>query len=302
MSGKLEWNRDGDGWPNRDFSQFIDVNGLRFHVQCLGDGDPALLVHGTGASTHSFSELATLLSKRFKVIVPDLPGHGFTDMPAYKDLTLPMMAKMLAGLLESLGARPVLAIGHSAGAAILIRMILNDLIAPRLLVSLNGAILPLHGVPGHIFAPLANLFIKSGFMSRFFAWRARHTGLVSNLMRQTGSTIPDTQLTHYETLARSSAHVDAAIGMMANWDLETLEPELVRLDTDVLLISGGNDRMIAPSQSLRLRRILPNAQLELLSDLGHLAHEEDPRTIDAIILDRWEKQSAKGASKVQNEH
>lgn len=287
MSDKLDWDRDGANWPNRAYSQFVDVDGLRVHVQCLGEGDPALLVHGTGASTHSFAELARLLATRFKVIVPDLPGHGFTEAPVYDALALPAMAKTLARLLEELDVSPVLAVGHSAGAAILIRMILDRLIAPKLLVSLNGAILPLHGVQGQFFAPLAHLFIKSGFMSRFFAWRARHTGLVSNLMRQTGSSIPEDQVACYTTLAQSSAHVDAAIGMMANWDLKSLEPDLAKLDTDVLLVSGGNDRMISPSQSLRLRRILPNVRLELLSDLGHLAHEEEPERIEALILDAW---------------
>jgi magnesium chelatase accessory protein len=287
VNNRLDWERDGVDWPNRAFSRFVDVDGLRVHVQSLGKGDPALLVHGTGASTHSFAELAPLLAKRFNVIMPDLPGHGFTEAPAYADLSLPAMATTLARLLDELSAKPVLAIGHSAGAAILVRMILDEMITPRLLVSLNGAILPLHGVQGQFFAPLANLFIKSGFMSRLFAWRARHTGLVSNLMRQTGSSIPEAQLECYGTLARSSAHVDAAIGMMANWDLKSLEPDLAKLDTDVLLVSGGNDRMIAPSQSLRLRRILPNVRLELLSDLGHLAHEEAPETIDALIMDAW---------------
>jgi magnesium chelatase accessory protein len=168
-------------------------------------------------------------------------------------------------------------------------MVLDGLIDPKLLVSLNGAILPLHGVQGRIFAPLANLFIKSGFMSRFFAWRARHTGLVKDLMRGTGSEIPERYLTCYRKLAESSAHVDAAIGMMANWDLNALEPDLASLHVHVVMVTGGNDRMIAPSESLRLRRILPNAHLELLSDLGHLAHEEAPELVGDLILDAWRK-------------
>jgi magnesium chelatase accessory protein len=183
----------------------------------------------------------------------------------------------------------VLAIGHSAGAAILMRMTLDRLIAPTLLVSLNGAILPLHGMQGRLFAPLASLFIRSGFMSRLFAWRARHTALVERLMRQTGSAIPERQLACYARLAESPTHVDAAIGMMANWDLKSLEPDLPGLDTDVLLIAGANDRMIAPSQSLRLRRILPRVRLELLPDLGHLAHEEAPELVAELILNALER-------------
>ncbi len=285
MSTALDWERDGRDWPHRDASRFVEAGGLRFHVQVMGEGPAALLLHGTGAASHSFAGLMPRLAKRFTVIVPDLPGHGFTEAPAYERLALPAMAAALGDLLSALNASPALAIGHSAGAAILARMCLDHLITPRLLVSLNGAILPLHGVPGKLFAPLAQVFVRSGFMSKLFAWRARHTDLVAKLMRDTGSELDPDQLDQYATLAQNAAHIEAAIGMMANWNLKSLEPDLARLEPEVLLLTGANDRMISPSHSLRLRRILPAARLELLPGLGHLAHEEDPGRIADLILE-----------------
>ncbi len=289
MSAPLEWRQDGADWPNREASRFVTAGGLRFHVQVLGEGPPALLVHGTGAASHSFAPLARHLADRFRLIIPDLPGHGFTGIPESGRLTLPAMAAALGALLSALDAQPVLAAGHSAGAAILARMCLDDLIQPRLLVSLNGAVLPLAGVQGRLFAPLARAFVKSGFMSKLFAWRARHTDLVKKLMHETGSTIAPEQLDLYARLAKRADHVDAAIGMMANWDLKSLEPDLAHLKPQVLLLTGANDRMIPPSHSLRLRRILPDAKLDLLPDLGHLAHEEDPKTVAACILDAFDR-------------
>lgn len=284
MSSRLDWERDGLDWPNREHSRFVAAGALRWHVQVMGEGEDILLLHGTGAASHSFADLMPRLSKRFRVIVPDLPGHGFTEAPAYEDLSLPKMAKALGKLLEVLDADPILVIGHSAGAAISMRMSLDRIITPKLLVSLNGAILPLHGVQGQFFAPLAKLFIRSGFMSRVFAWRARHTDLVNSLMNQTGSTIPETTLRHYARLAKSPDHIDAAIGMMANWDLGSMEPELARLEPDILLIVGSDDRMISPSHGLRLRRMLNNTRLELLPNLGHLAHEEAPDEVCDLML------------------
>ena len=288
MSAKLDWERDGKDWPNRDCSRFVKAGGLRWHVQVIGEGEDALLLHGTGAASHSFADLIPKLSKRFRVIVPDLPGHGFTEAPTYKNHSLPAMAEALGKLMEALDADPVLAIGHSAGAAISMRMSLDQIIKPKLLVSLNGAILPLHGIQGQFFAPLAKLFIRSGFMSRVFAWRARHTDLVNRLMSQTGSNIPETTLRHYARLAKSPDHIDAAIGMMANWDLGSMESDLARLKPDILLIVGSDDRMISPSQGLRLRRMLQDASLEILPNLGHLAHEEAPDQISTLILNRFD--------------
>lgn len=293
MSGRLDWDEDGEDWPHRGASRFVEAGGIRFHVQIMGEGPVALLLHGTGAATHSFADLMPILAERFTVIVPDLPGHGFTQAPSYECLSLPAMAEALGDLLVSLDARPDLAVGHSAGAAILSRMCLDRTVEPRLLVSLNGAILPLHGVPGHIFAPLARLFLQSGFMSRLFAWRARNTDLVDRLMRDTGSELTDDQMARYTRLARSTDHIEAAIGMMANWDLKALEPDLNRLEPSILMITGGGDRMISPSQSLRLKRILPEARLEILADLGHLAHEEAPDRVAALILDAYDELGAK---------
>ena len=287
MNASLDWDVDGADWPNREASRFIAAAGLDWHVQIMGEGPSALLVHGAGAASHSFADLARLLSERFQVIVPDLPGHGFTEKPPREGLALPAMARALGALLGEIGASPALVVGHSAGAAILARMSLDAIIRPHLLVSLNGAILPLQGVQGRLFAPLAKAFVMSGFMSRFFAWRARHTDLVARLMRDTGSTIDERQLRPYARLAASADHVDSAIGMMANWDLKALEPELSRLQPSLLLVVGANDRMIPPSHGLRLRRILPTARLELLPDLGHLAHEERPDDVAALILEAF---------------
>jgi magnesium chelatase accessory protein len=70
----------GRNWPFRDASRMVRVGRLDWHVQSLGDPEApvALLVHGTGAATHSFRGLIPLLSGHYRVIAMDLPGHGFT--------------------------------------------------------------------------------------------------------------------------------------------------------------------------------------------------------------------------------
>ena len=90
-----------------------------------------LLLHGTGASTHSFRDLLEPLAERYTVVIPDLPGHGFTANPPASSYTLPGMARVGVALLHTLGLHPDLVLGHSAGAAILIRMALDHHITPK---------------------------------------------------------------------------------------------------------------------------------------------------------------------------
>ncbi|MFZ4410973.1 MAG: alpha/beta fold hydrolase, partial [Paracraurococcus sp.] len=79
-------------WPNRPTSRLVAAGGLRWHVQVAGTGPVLLLVHGTGAATHSWRDLLPLLARHFTVVAPDLPGHGFTERPRAEGLSLPGMA------------------------------------------------------------------------------------------------------------------------------------------------------------------------------------------------------------------
>src|SRR5262245_24106568 len=220
MSTKLSWDVDGVGWPNREASRFVDAAGYRWHVQVLGRGPVALLAHGTGAATHSWRTIAPLLSDRFTVVAPDLPGHGFTASPASSRLSLSGMARDLSALCRTLNVEPAIAVGHSAGAAILARMAVDGLIDPKLTVSLNGAFLPLGGVAAQLLSPLAKAMTFNPFVPRFFAWRGRDPAAVHRLIAGTGSTIDTEGERYYGKLVGNPDHVAAALQMMANWDLQ----------------------------------------------------------------------------------
>lgn len=283
-SDRRGWARDGRDWPNRDASRFVRAAGLLWHVQVMGSGPALLLAHGTGAATHSWRALAPLLARHFTVIAPDLPGHGFTESPATARLSLPGMAKSLHGLLQALNMRPALAAGHSAGAAVLTRMTLDGQIAPRGLVSLNGAFVPLEGVPGQVFSPLARLLVGLPLLPQLFAWRAKSDGAVRQILEGTGSRIDARGVALYGRVIRNPAHAAAALGMMARWDLHPLLRDLPRLEVPLLLIVGANDRAVPPAQAERVRGIVPGASLAAMPGLGHLSHEERPEDTAALIL------------------
>jgi magnesium chelatase accessory protein len=285
MQYSLNWQRDGNDWPNRAASRFVRAAGMRWHVQFIGQGPPLLLLHGTGASTHSYGALAPLLARDFMVVIPDLPGHGFTQAPPRELLSLPGMSRAISALLRELGLQPEIAVGHSAGAAVIIYMTIARLIAPRAIISLNGALLPLSGLAGHMFAPLAKLLVRMPFVSDIFARRARHPDAIQRLVDQTGSKLDPRGVEFYRRLAGSPGHVEAALGMMANWDLNSFSAELPRLKTPLTLVVGSRDRTIPPQDAARTRAFLPKAQIVTLNGLGHLAHEERPDEVAAVIRD-----------------
>ena len=280
----LVWSRDGADWPNRPASRFVEAAGIHWHVQTMGSGPPLLLIHGTGAATHSWRDLLPLLARHFSVMALDLPGHGFTQSPPAHRLSLPGMASDVSQLIRTLDVKPEIVVGHSAGAAILARMCLDGRIGPRLMVSLNGAFMPFGGVANHLLSPLAKLLVLNPLVPRMFAWQASNDGAVERLIANTGSTIDDRGVALYRKLVRSPAHVAAALRMMANWKLEPLLHDLPRLATTLLLVTAANDRSISPDVAHQVREIFPQAMIERLPSLGHLAHEEQPQLIAHLIM------------------
>lgn len=279
-----EWNRQGRDWPNREASRFVSAARLRWHVQVMGQGPALLLLHGTGAASHSWRDVAPLLARRFTVIVPDLPGHGFTGLPHPEGMSLPGMAMRVAALVSELGSAPRVVVGHSAGGAIALQMALDLRLAPGLIISLNGAIKPIRGAG--LFSPLAKLLFLNPLAPRLFSWRAQASGATERLLGGTGSTIDARGVALYERLFRTAGHVEATLGMMAAWDLDDLPRRIGQLKPRLHLVAAAGDRAIPPGDAAELARRAPLAEALLLPSGGHLVHEERPAEIAALIIDK----------------
>jgi magnesium chelatase accessory protein len=252
-------------------------------VQELGAGPPALLVHGTAGATHSWRGLAPLLAKTFRLLLEDLPGHGFTTSHQRADMSLPGIARALAALLAKLEFAPKLVVGHSAGAAIAARLIAEGKIAPDLFVAINGAFLPFEGFAGQLFPAVARLLRVNPLAARFFAWTTDR-GSVANMIAGMGSRLDARGVELYTRLLSAPSHCAGALDMMANWDLTRMQADLARIKCPVLLIVGGKDKAVRPEDAAKVAQLLPRATIETLPDLGHLAHEENPQAVAALIL------------------
>ena len=255
-------------------------------------GRDILLLHGAGASAHSWRDIAPALALRLplgaRVIVPDLPGHAFTGRPHDEGLSLPGMARLLGTLLQALEARPRVLMGHSAGAAVAARMALDGLGghgSVKTLISLNGAWLPPAGQGRWFYAPLARLFALNPWVPHVFAFHASHRGPLERLIASTGSRLDRNGIDLYARLVSDRRHVAAVLAMMTAWDLRPLLQDLPRLSPALHLVVAEGDRTVPPRTSEEAARRQPRALLHRLPGLGHLAHEEAPEVV-LELLDR----------------
>jgi magnesium chelatase accessory protein len=285
---RLDWRLDAATWPHAERSRFVEAAGQRWHVQHWPrPGAPTLLLlHGTGASTHSFRGLAPLLAEHFEVIAPDLPGHGFSGPAARGRAGMHDMAGAVGSLLQALGVTPKATVGHSAGAAVAVRMALTSKVPDlQTLIGLNAALLPLRGLAGMVFAPAAKLLALNPMVPHFFAWRAGDRAVLGRLISSTGSKIDAEGTALYGRLVASPPHVAGALAMMAQWNLPALAAELRALRTPLHLLVGALDRTIPPADAARVQALVPGTTREVLPGLGHLAHEEAPALLAQRVLE-----------------
>lgn len=282
-----DWRSDGRDWPHRESSRFVVSGGVRWHVQVAGSGPVLLLLHGTGAASHSWRDLIEPLSARFTVVVPDLPGHGFTSRLTTP--TLPAVARQVAGLLGTLGLAPALVVGHSAGAAVAFQLALD--VAPVPVVGFGAALLPFPGIAAALFPTLAKLLFVNPLVPSIMAAQARTPGVIARFLpRATGSTIDPRGVELYARLFARSGHVGGALAMMANWDLAALKARMSEMTVPVRLFHGDRDATVPPAVAVDAARLLSRGEARALAGLGHLAHEEDPAGAAAAILaaaDDW---------------
>jgi magnesium chelatase accessory protein len=272
-------------WPFKAQSSLIQSGRHRFWVADTGPKDaPALLLlHGTGASGHSFRRTLPGLSQTYRVITPDLPGHGLSATGFTGRLGLDAMAQDLWSLCDTLTVTPKAIIGHSAGAAIGLRM--AELRPVPKVIGLNAALGEFDGAAAFLFPIIAKGLATLPFAATAITTFFGRPGTVDRILAGTGSPLDAEGRAQYLRLVRDPDHVTGALGMMADWRLQPLLNRLPQTQAQVTLIASEGDRAVPAQVSIDAAKRIPGAKLHLLPKLGHLAHEETEDGLSALILD-----------------
>lgn len=222
----------------------------------------------------------TLLSARWTVVAPDLPGHGRTRLGAKDRSGLAHMTADCTAMIAERFGTPQVVVGHSAGGAIALE---TDAVWPdakRILI--NPALAPFDGAAGFVFPRLARALKSAPFavgaLSQSFSKEAR----IRALLQQTGSPVTDEAVTRYRHLAAQKAHIAGTLSMMAAWDVVPLRNRLPQYAALVLFAIGTGDKTVSPDIAKLEAGRMPNARLREF-DGGHLLHEEQPEAVADLI-------------------
>lgn len=261
-------------------SQFVRINNLNVHVKTAGQGEKVfILLHGFGASLYSWNAVMRPLSQYGRVIAFDRPAFGLTERPldwqGENPYSPESQIKLVIGLMDHIGARQAILVGNSAGGTLAMQVALAYPDRVSGLVLVDAAVYGGGGAPDFA-RPLLGL----PQMQRIGPLIARQLQTQGAELIKTAWHDP-TKISD-ETLALYKKPLQVNDWDKSLWNLtlasqsSNLPGQLQKFKLPVLVITGDDDRIVPTEQSLRLAKELPNAQLAVISNAGHLPHEEKP--------------------------
>jgi pimeloyl-ACP methyl ester carboxylesterase len=280
-------SRVGLGLDHMNELTYLELHGDRIAYRDAGDGPTLLLIHGMAGSSATWQAIIPRLSKKFRVIAPDLLGHGVSAKPR-GDYSLGAFAVFLRDLLDELGVDRATVIGQSLGGGIAMQFAHQhrDYCERLALIGSGGLgpdlspLLRMLSAPGAEFVlpvvapqPVLNLGNKIGSWLTSAGIQSPRAGQ----MWHAYSSLSDAQ-TRRAFLRTLRSVVD-----YRGQAVSALNKLHVAQGLPALLIWGDNDRIIPVAHAYAAHDAVPGSRLEVLEGVGHFPHVEAPMAVADIL-------------------
>jgi pimeloyl-ACP methyl ester carboxylesterase len=261
-------------------SKFVEVNGVNVHYKTWGEGESTfLLLHGFGASVFSWREVVEPLAQYGTVIAYDRPAFGLTERPLEWKGASPYgpqaQVDIVIGLMDELGVEKAILVGNSAGGTVSMQVALQYPERVEALILVDAAVYAGGGAPSW-----SRPILKTPQMN--------HVGpLIARQLQAQGVEFIKTAWHDPSKITQETFDGYQKPLQLENWDKALwqltvasqesgLVERLAEITMPTLVITGDDDRIVPTEQSLRLAGELPNAELQVIEQSGHLPHEEKP--------------------------
>ncbi|HEX8097569.1 MAG TPA: alpha/beta hydrolase [Pyrinomonadaceae bacterium] len=280
------WDEQRAGLAHAERSRFAEIDGARVHYQEAGplDAPVILLIHGFSAFNLVWSEvLLPIAGAGFRVVAPDLLGHGFSDKPKDGEYTIEAQARMITRLMDELGVGRATLVGNSYGGAVaaacaldyperverlvLVGAVIND-------EAKNQPMLRLARAPlvGNVIAPL--------LMDSRWVVRRRLTKIHSDFAR---SLFDDKRLESRHLPLKAASTQRAILHSLRRWKAERIARDAHLIRQPTLLIWGEQDTDTPLRLGEHLRGVMRDARLVVFRRCGHLPQEEYPQEFTELV-------------------
>jgi pimeloyl-ACP methyl ester carboxylesterase len=269
-------------------SRFIDVNGQQVHLRDEGpSGDPVpiILIHGTGASLHTWQGWAEGLRDQRRVIRFDLPGFGLTGPNRQNDYSIARYVVFVRAVADQLGIDRFVLAGNSLGGEIawVTAATLPERVDRLILVDPGGYSPEALGIAREV--PLGFRLARMP-VARSVARYVLPRGVVERSLRELygePDKVTPELVDLYLDMTRRAGNRDALARRFEQGNTGVDLRLLKQVQAPTLILWGGDDQLLPPQLGERMARELPHARLIVLEGLGHVPQEEDPRRTLAAV-------------------
>jgi pimeloyl-ACP methyl ester carboxylesterase len=276
--------------------KYLDLHGDRVAYLDEGQGEVILLLHGMAGSSETWRSVMRPLSRRYRVVAPDLLGHGNSAKPR-SDYSLGAFAVFLRDLLDELGVAQATIVGHSLGGGVAMQFVYQHPdYCQRLILIGSGGLGPdvgwtlrLLSAPGAelilpIIAPPPVLSVGEQVRSWF-----TKRGIASPRGAEMWSA--------YRSLADAGTRQAFLRTLRSVVDyrgqaVSALNRLHVRADMPTMAIWGDADAIIPVDHAYAARETRPDVRLEVLPGVGHFPQVETPMVVVDLIEDFISSQTA----------
>ena len=268
--------------------RFIEVDGVRLHYTEKGEGDPLVLLHGntTMGMDFTLSGLVDMTAERYRVIVFDRPGYGYSERPRNKLWGAEAQAQLLHNALLEIGASRAIVLGHSWGVLVAIALALNFPESVRSLVLSSGYYYPTLR-PELPFTAQPAIPILGDLLRYTISPLMLRMNWPLMLKREfTPAPVAESmkKLPPWLALRPSQVRASAAEMVLMYPDVMKLSKRYQELQLPIVLLAGSGDRLVYRSRhSDRFHAELPHTDYRVMDGCGHMVHHIVPeQVLDAI--------------------
>ncbi len=272
-------------------SRFLEIDGMSVHLRDEGlrdnagngsadSGPPIVLLHGTSDSLHTWNGWAEVLGRDRRVIRFDMPGFGLTGPFPHDDYRIERYVEFVLTVLDELDVDKAVLGGNSLGGRIAWEAAHA---APERVPAL--VLVASAGYPADSSMPIgfrmAQIPLFEPLMTRMLP-RSMIRASVRDVYGDPDQVTPELVDRYYELTLREGNRA-ALVRRFAADDMEG-DPERIRgLEQPALVLWGARDRLLPPEAAGRFHEDLPNSEMTLYEDLGHVPQEEAPtRTANRV--------------------
>ena len=278
-------------------SRFVQMEGLQVHYKTEGQGQPTMiLLHGFGSSVFSWQEVMSPLSQLGTVLAFDRPAFGLTERPLRTDwgdrnpYSSAFQVDLTVALIDMLGAEQVILIGNSAEGTISMLTALEHSDRIQALILVDASVYTDGGLPA-ILQPLLRT-PQMRHIGPLITRRIRTWGLDFARSAWHDQTKITTEIWEGYQKPLRAENWDRALWELTAASNPTQVADLLKdLSLPILVITGDDDGIVPTEQSVRLADELPNAELVVIPNCGHVPHEECPDAFLRAVTDFVNKEA-----------